>query len=43
MFKISERDMQLSLDMVDRFDDEQILSDLGLVTNESVVYVDDDS
>ena len=43
MFKISVRDMQLSLDMLDRFDDEQILSDLGLVTNESVVYVDDDS
>lgn len=43
MFKINVSDIQLSLDKVSRFDDDQILSDLELVTNVSVIYVDDTS
>jgi len=43
MFQINVSDIQLSLDKLSRFDDDQILSDLGLVNNESVIYVDDTS
>jgi hypothetical protein len=43
LFKINLPDIELSDGKWKNYDDEQILSELGLITNESIVYVDDKS
>lgn len=43
LFKIGVQDIELSLDKIHEFDNEQILSECGLISNESVIYVNDTS
>ena len=43
LFQINLPDIELSDGKWKNYDDEQILSELGLITNESIVYVDDNS